>query len=103
MSLNVGEYGLACAVNVNFDLIGATSLLLEFVRPDLTVFGGAADAPNTALVTPSEGTYTAGQYARYIFKPGDLNQPGDYIVRLAYVGTGPKRIISDPASFAVYP
>lgn len=103
MSLNITEFGLAFNLNVNFDLSAATSLLLEFLRPDLTVFTGTPTAPATPIVTEDQGTFSANEYARYLFQQGDLTVPGDYIVRLIYVDAGPKRLVSEPASFAVYP
>lgn len=103
MSLNVSEYGLAFNLNVNFDLSAATSLLLEFLRPDLTVFTGVPTAPAVPILTDDQGTFSANQYARYVFQQSDLTVPGDYIVRLIYMDAGPKRLVSEPASFEVYP
>lgn len=103
MSLNITEYGLAFNLNVNFDLSAATSLLLEFERQDGTKFTGVPTAPTVAVVTPDQGTFSANQYARYVFQDGDLTVPGDYIVRLIYMDAGPKRIVSEPVSFPVYP
>lgn len=102
MSLNVSEYGLACNLNVNFDLSTATSLTMSFTRPDGTVFTGAAIAPGTPATSPNQGTFSANKYARYIFKESDLTVAGEYIVRLMYLDSS-KRIFSEPTSFMVYP
>lgn len=103
MSLNITEFGLAYNLNVNFDLSAATSLVLDFQRPDGTKFSGVPTAPAVSVLTDDQGTFLANQYARYVFQEGDLTVPGDYIVRLIYVDAGPKRLVSEPASFAVYP
>ena len=100
--MNVGEYGLALNINVNYDLSAAISLVLAFVRPDTTIFTGVPTAPATPLVKPDQGTFAANQYARYIFKSGDLTVPGTYLVRLTYLDIS-KKLISDVTSFDVYP
>lgn len=102
MTINVGEYGIALNVNVNFDLSGATSLLLSFIRPDDSSFVGTPTAPATELATPDQGTFAARQYARYVFKDGDLTVPGTYRTRLTYVDPS-KRLVSDVTTFDVSP
>lgn len=102
MSLNITEYGLAFNLNANFDLRGATSLELSFMRPDGTTFTGVPTVPNAPIVSPDQGTFSAGNYARYIFRAGDLTIPGEYIVRLVYTDDT-KRILSELTSFEVYP
>lgn len=100
--MNVGEYGIALNINVNFDISGASSLLLSFVRPDNTSFVGTPTAPATDLATPDQGTFAARQYARYVFEEGDLTVPGTYLTRLTYVDSS-KRLVSDVTSFDVSP
>lgn len=103
MSLNVTEFGLALTLNTGFNLSAATSLLMEFVRPDGTVFNGTPVAPSTPITSPAIGTFAANEYARYIFQPNDLNQHGEYIVRLVYMDEKPMRLVSEPTSFMVEP
>jgi hypothetical protein len=102
MTINVGEYGIAFDLNVNYDLTGATSLQMAVTRPDGTTFTGAAVAGLVPLVTADQGTFLAKQYCTYLFKDGDLTVPGEYLVRLIYTDAS-KRLISDPTSFSVNP
>lgn len=103
MTVNVGEFGLALNVNVNFDITAATGLSLSFTRPDNSAFSGTPSVGVVDVVVPSDGTYLAGQYARYLIQPGDLTVAGEYKVRLTYTDASPKRLISDVTSFDVYP
>lgn len=100
MSINVGEYGIALNLNVNYDLSKATSLAISFIRPDDTVFVGIPTAPDTPVTAPGLGTFLASQYAQYIFEDGDLPIAGEYRVRLTYVDAT-KRLVSDITSFEV--
>jgi hypothetical protein len=101
-NINVGEYGIAYDLNVNYDLSAATSLVLSITRPDGTKITGAPIAGLVPLVTEDEGTFAAKQYCTYLFKDGDLTLPGDYLVRLIYTDST-KRLISDPTAFTVNP
>lgn len=100
--MNVGEYGIALNVNVNFDLSGASSLVLAFIRPDDSSFVGTPTAPAADLATPDQGTFAARQYARYVFEDGDLTVPGTYRTRLTYTDQT-KRLVSDVTTFEVSP
>lgn len=102
MNMNVGEYGIAFNLNVNFDLSAATALQLAITRPDETKITGVPTVGQVQLVTDDMGTFAAKQYCTYLFKDGDLNVPGDYLVRLIYTDST-KRLISDPTSFSVHP
>lgn len=102
MTVNVGEYGLALNVNVNFDITAASNLSLSFTRPDNSAFSGTPSVGQVDIVVPGDGTYLAGQYARYLIQPGDLTVSGSYRVRLTYTDAS-KRLISDVTSFDVYP
>lgn len=97
--MNVGEYGLAFNLNVNYDLSAATSLSIAITRPDGTVINGAPTAGAVDLVTPL-GMFLAHQYAVYVFANGDLNQAGNYSARLTYTDAT-KRLIAPPTGFTV--
>lgn len=99
---NVGEYGIAYDLNVNYDISAATSLQLVITRPDESKITGVPTVGLVPLVTEDEGTFAAKQYCTYLFKDGDLNQAGDYLVRLVYTDAT-KRLISDPTAFSVNP
>lgn len=101
MTMNVGEYGLVLNLNVNFDISAATSLQMAITRPDGTAIAGVPTVGLVDLVT-DDGTFPAKQYCKYTFVNGDLNQAGDYIVRVTY-NDATKRLISDPTSFTVSP
>lgn len=102
MTMNVGEYGLALNLNVNYDISAATALQLAITRPDGTTITGTPTVGLVDLVTDDDGTYPAKKYCTYKFANGDLNQAGDYIARLTYTDAT-KRLISDPTSFTVSP
>ena len=99
--INVGEYGLSFNLHVSYDL-SPGALVMVFSRPDNTVFSGIPLVGMADLTTPDQGTFPAKMYATYTFKDGDLNQPGEYRVRLTYTDAS-KRLISDVTSFDVYP
>jgi hypothetical protein len=102
MTINAGEYGIAYDLNVAYDLSNATSLLMSFTRPDGTTFSGVPVMGAVDLVTDGLGTFAAHEYCTYTFVNGDLNQPGEYFVRVAYTDST-KHLISDPTSFTVSP
>ena len=101
-TLNVGEYGAAYDLLVNYDLSAAMSLQLVITRPDGTKITGAPAVGLVDLVTEELGTFPAKQYCTYVYKDGDLNQAGDYVARLTYTDAT-KRLISDPTAFTVSP
>lgn len=102
MTINVGEYGVAYDLNVNYDISAATSLQLVITRPDGTKITGTPTVGQVALVTDGQGTFAAKQYCTYVFQVGDLSQAGDYVARLTYTDST-KRLVSDPTSFTVSP
>ena len=99
---NVGEYGIAYDVNVNYDLSAATKVQMDITRPDKTKIGGDAVVGLVDLVTQDMGTFPAKKYCTYVFKDGDLNQTGDYTARVVYTDST-KRLICDPVGFSVNP
>lgn len=99
--INVGEYGQNLNLNVNFDISGASALSLSITKPDGAAFAAVPVAGVVDLVT-EHGTFPANKYAVYKFQPGDLSEPGEYLVRLTYTD-GTKRLISEPTSFSVNP
>ena len=102
MTINVGEYGHDLNLNVNYDISAATSLQLVITRPDETTITGVPTVGMVDLVTEDDGTYPAKKYCIYKFVDGNLNQEGEYLVRLTYQDST-KRLISDPTSFTVSP
>jgi len=101
--MNVVEYGIAHNLNVNYNISAFTSLSLVYTRFDGTQFtrtNGDVTVPAVPLVTTDMGTFAANQYAKYIFKAGDLTIAGTYTVRLTYTDAS-KRLVSDQTSFVV--
>jgi len=101
--MNVGEYGLAHNLNVNYNISAFTTLSMVYTRPDGTLItrtGADVTVPAVALVTTDMGTFAANQYAKHIFKVGDLTLAGTYTVRLTYTDAT-KRLVSDQTSFVV--
>lgn len=104
-SPNVGEWGIAYNLNANYNMIAATGLSMAFTRPDGSSFtrtGSDVTAPATPLVTDDMGTFAASEYAKYVFKAGDLTMQGLYTVRLTY-DDATKHLVSDFADFTVNP
>ncbi len=101
--MNVGEYGIAFNLNVNYNISGFTALSLVITRPDATLItrtNGDVTAPAVPLVTTDMGTFAANEYAKYIIQAGDLTEAGEYTVRLTYTDAT-KRLVSDQTSFTV--
>lgn len=101
-SPNVGEYGIAFDLNLNYDVSAATSLQMVITRPDGTKITGAPTVGLVDLATPDQGTFPARQYCTYLFAQGDLSQPGTYSARVTYTDST-KRLISPPVAFTVNP
>ena len=101
--MNAGEYGIAFLLNVAFDLSLNTNLTLVFTKPDKTVL--TVSSPYVALVpktiTTPDGNFQPSKYVAYITAPGDVDQVGDYQVRLDYF-TNTTKLISNITSFTVY-
>lgn len=97
--MNVGEYGLAFNLDVNYDISAAQALAIAITRPDGTVINGVPTVGAVDLATPL-GTFSAHQYAVYVFQSGDLNQAGSYSARLTYTDAN-KRLITPPTAFTV--
>lgn len=102
MNPNVGEYGIALDINVNYDISAATSVEMRITRPDGSTISAPATVGLVDLVTAGMGTFTAKKYCTYLFQDGDLNQSGDYQVRVVYTDST-KRLIADPTVFTVNP
>ncbi len=100
--MNVGEYGIAFNLDLNYDISAATTLSLTITRPDGTTFNGVPTVGAVDLSTPG-GVFPAHQYAVYVFAPGDLTVQGQYSARLTYTDASPKRLISPPVAFTVNP
>ncbi len=105
ITVNEGDYGIACVFNTAYDLSAFTDLTIEFIKPDLTVLNGTATAPNVDLVTVL-GTFPANMYAQYYFQAGDLDQTGIWSARVLYTESTASPslyLVSNSSTFMVTP
>ena len=101
--MNAGDYGVVFYLGVGFDLSAETSMELDITRPDgssLVIPTGRITI-DAAPVTTTAGVFAGNTYAICTFANGDINQAGDYTVRLKYDAAGPVHLNSDPAVFSV--
>ncbi len=103
ITVNEGEYGVACVFNTAYDMSAFTTLKIQFTKPDGTILLATATCPavnvNTAL-----GTFLANQYAQYYFVDGDLDQTGVWFARVIFTNTNATpdlHLISNSSSFEV--
>lgn len=102
ITVNEGEYGIACVFYTAYNMSAFTTLQIQFTKPDLTVLLATATCPNVAVVT-ALGTFPANQYAQYFFVTGDLSQLGVWSARVIYTKTGSPnvKLISNSSTFTV--
>ncbi len=102
ITVNEGEYGVACVFYTAYDMSTFTTLQIQFTLPDATLLTVAATCPNVQVVT-ALGTFPANQYAQYFFVSGDLSQLGVWYARVIYTKTGSPnlKLISNSSSFTV--
>lgn len=102
--MNVNEWGIRFVFSTGFDLRDYTNLVLDFVKPSgVTLQPSSPDVtvPNVDLQT-TIGFFPANTYAQYVFQPGDVDEVGEYSVRLIY-DDGSQHLISDIGTFTVNP
>ncbi len=102
ITVNEGEYGVACVFYTAYDMSTFTTLQIQFTLPDATLLTVAATCPNVQVVT-ALGTFPANEYAQYFFVAGDLSQLGVWYARVIYTKTGSPdiKLISNSSSFTV--
>lgn len=102
--MNVDEWGQVFAFNADFDLTAKTALSLEFTKPDgttLTVTSGVT--VGSGARTNDDGTvFASGEYAKYTIADGDIDQDGEWQVRLIY-DDATQHLISEIGTFTVNP
>ncbi len=104
ITVNEGEYGIACVFYTAYDMSAFTTLQIQFTKPvTSTVLTVAATCPNVQVVT-ALGTFPANQYAQYFFVNGDLDELGVWSARVIYdeaTATPPLHLISNSSTFTV--
>lgn len=104
--MNVGDYGVAIVVSTGYDMVVFTELSLNFTKPDgstLVVYDPDVTVPIVDVMT-TEGLFVGRKYAQYFFKDGDVDQDGDWTVRVIYKNDNvnpPLQLISNTAKFTV--
>ncbi len=91
-------------MSLGFDVSGFTALSVKFTKPSgaiLTVTDPAVTVPNFDTNT-TLGLFPANKYVSYTFQLGDVNECGEWSVRLTYDDPAPEHLISDVAKFTVY-
>lgn len=103
ITINTGEYGVACVFSTAYDMSAFTTLEIQFTKPNGTILTATATCPNVDVVT-ALGTFLANEYAQYFFVAGDLDQIGTWYARVLYTKSNaspPLYLISNISSFAV--
>ncbi len=104
ITVNEGEFGVACVFYTAYDMSGYTDLQIQFTKPvsgDLLTVD--ATCPNVDVVT-ALGTFLANEYAQYFFVDGDLDEVGVWYARVIYDkedASPALRLISNSSSFEV--
>ncbi len=106
ITINEGEFGVACVFYTAYDMSAFTGISIKFTKPDGTILAPTdpdVTVPASPIVT-ALGTFPANQYANYFFQSGDLDQTGTWYARVIYDDSGaspPLRLISNSSSFEV--
>ncbi len=106
ITVNEGEFGVACVFYTAYDMSGFTGISIKFTKPDGTILAPTdpdVTVPNVQVIT-ALGTFPANQYASYYFQNGDLDQLGTWYARVIYDDTNASpvlRLISNSSSFEV--
>lgn len=98
----VNEYGIELQFGVSFDMSANTSLSFTFTKPDLTLLTVAGVLGVSPVTTPL-GVFAANTYATYTFVNGNVDQEGEWQVRLTYHDASPAQLISSIGKFTVLP
>jgi len=106
ITVNEGEFGIACVFYTAYDMSGYTTISIQFTKPDGTILAPTnpdVTVPAVPLVT-ALGTFPANEYAQYYFVDGDLDQLGTWYARVIYDKANalpPQRLISNSSTFTV--
>jgi hypothetical protein len=103
ITVNEGEYGVACVFYTAYDMSTFTALQIKFTKPDGTILLATATCPAVQVVT-ALGTFPANEYAQYYFVTGDLDQLGTWYARVIYTKSNASpalHLISNSSSFEV--
>ncbi len=103
ITVNEGEFGVACVFYTAYDMSTFTTLQIKFTKPDGEELLATATCPAVQVVT-ALGTFPANEYAQYYFVDGDLDQLGVWYARVIYQKSNaspPLQLISNSSSFEV--
>ncbi len=107
ITVNEGEFGVACVFSTAFNMSTFTEISMKFTKPDGTILlvdsSDGVTVPGSPIVTVL-GTFAANEYSQYYFQSGDLDQLGVWYCRVIFDDSGaspPQRLISNSSSFEV--
>jgi len=103
--MNVNEFGVSFLFSTGYAMNNFTTIAITFTKPDLTEFtvtNPDVTVPNTPITTV-DGTFPANEYAKYVFKGGDVDQVGKWSARVTYDDNTPLHLISDIGVFTINP
>lgn len=100
--MNLNEYGVVLQFGVSFNMVSETSLSLAFTKPDGTTLTVPA-VLGIVDISTELGTFTGYTYVTYTFTSGQVDQTGQWSVRLTYKDASPAQLISTPGYFTVHP
>lgn len=86
--MNVGQTGTLIYIYAGVDLTKATSITLTLNKPDQTTATVTPTIGSAVLTLPNGSTWAAGTYAYYSPVSGDIDQAGNWSLRLTYNGVG---------------
>ncbi len=109
ITVNEGEFGVACVFSTAYDMSGFSTISMKFTKPDNTTLlvtnADGVTVPAVPVSTPL-GTFGANTYAQYFFKNGDLDQIGIWSCRVIFDNSGASpaiHLISNTSTFTVTP
>ncbi len=107
ITVNEGEYGVACVFSTAYDMSGFSEIAMKFTKPDGTILlVDSSDGVTVPVVpvTTALGVFSANTYSQYYFQSGDLDQTGLWYCRVIFDNSGaspPIHLISNSSSFKV--
>lgn len=102
--MNNGEWGVVFRLSTGFDMSSSTALSLAFTKPSGEVLTktNPAVTVGSGNVSTTLGTFLSTKYVNYTFANGDVDEAGEWDVRLTY-DDGTLHLISNPATFTINP
>lgn len=105
MTIFVGSYGIQLVFGVGYNMVAFTTLELTFTKPDDTTLVVNNTSPSPVALGGTDlptdvGVFLTNQYVTYTFTAGQLDQSGNWNVRLRYVDAN-KQLYSKQGRFVL--